>query len=167
MTGATAALAALLSAAPSFSYEAEIDAALAETASIYPVPKSLVAAVILVESGCHPNAVSHAGAKGLMQLMPSTARRVGIKESELFDPGRSISGGVRLLAVLLRHYEGDVVSTLVAYNASPRRRLAAIPRNGETPAYVWNVLAEFRRLLWVSPPVTVGTKTGPVPRPGG
>jgi hypothetical protein len=50
---------------------------------------------------------------------------------------------VRLLAVLLRHYEGDVISALVAYNARPRRLFAPIPRNGETPAYVWKVLGMF------------------------
>jgi soluble lytic murein transglycosylase-like protein len=92
--------------------------------------------VIWVESGFRPRAVSRAGAKGLMQLMPYTARRVGIGERELFDPQRNVLGGVRLLAVLLRHYEGDVISTLVAYNARPRRLFAPIPRNGETPAYV-------------------------------
>jgi soluble lytic murein transglycosylase-like protein len=156
VTCAPAVLATLLSAAPFLPYEAEIDAALAETATIYPVPKPLVVAVISIESGYRPRAVSRAGAKGLMQLMPSTARRIGIMESELFDPGRSIHGGVRLLAVLLRHYDGDVVSTLVAYNASPRRRLAAIPQNGETPTYVWKVLAELRRLSPTKRPLGAG-----------
>lgn len=141
-----ASIAAVLLASTPIPYEAEIDAALAETAAIYPVPKILVVAVVSVESGFRPRAVSPAGAKGLMQLMPYTARRLGVAEGQLFDPAQNIRGGVRLLAVLLRHYEGDVVSTLVAYNASPRRRLAAIPRNGETPTYVWKVLAELRLL---------------------
>ncbi|MCM2333307.1 MAG: lytic transglycosylase domain-containing protein [Anaeromyxobacteraceae bacterium] len=139
-------IAAVLAASTPIPYEAEIDTALAETAGIYPVPKALVIAVISVESDFRPRAVSPAGAKGLMQLMPYTARRVGLEERHLFDPAQNICGGVRLLAVLLLYYEGDVVSTLVAYNASPRRRLAALPRNGETPAYVWKVLAEIRRL---------------------
>lgn len=146
MTCASAVLAALLSASPALPYEVEMDAALAETANIYPVPKSLVVAVIRVESGYRPCAVSRAGAKGLMQLMPSTAQRVGISEAELFIPGRNLLGGVRLLALLLRHYDGDIISALVAYNAHPRQRGTAIPRNGETPSYVWKVLAEFRPL---------------------
>lgn len=82
-----------------------------------------------------------------MQLMPRTARRVGIPESELFNPRLNVLGGVRLLAVLLRHYEGDVVSALVAYNAGPRSPLSAIPLNGETPAYTWKVLARMRPYL--------------------
>jgi soluble lytic murein transglycosylase-like protein len=103
--------------------------------------------VISVESSFRPRAVSRAGAKGLMQLMPYTARRVGIAERDLFDPAKNILGGVRLLAVLLGHYDGDVISALVAYNARPRRVLAPIPRNGETPAYVWRVLARARELV--------------------
>lgn len=137
---ATLAIAALLAARNSIPFEAEIDAALAETAAIYPVPKTLVLAVISVESGFRPRAVSRAGARGLMQLMPYTASRVGVGAQHLFEPAQNILGGVRLLAVLLRHYAGDVISTLVAYNARPRRLFAPIPRNVETPAYVFRVL---------------------------
>ena len=145
MIWATLAFAALLAARAPVPFEAEIDAALAETASIYAVPKGLVVAVISVESGFRPRAVSRAGAKGLMQLMPYTARRVGIAEPELLEPHRNILGGVRLLAVLHRHYRGDVISALVAYNARPRRLFAPVPRNDETPLYVWRVLARVRR----------------------
>lgn len=144
MTCAALALTALLTARAPVPFEAEIEAALAETADIYPAPKALVVAVISVESAFRPRAVSPAGAKGLMQLMPYTARRVGIAERDLFDPAKNILGGVRLLAVLLRHYDGDVISTLVAYNARPRRLFAPIPRNGETPRYVWKVLVASR-----------------------
>jgi soluble lytic murein transglycosylase-like protein len=135
---------AVLATSPAIPYEAEIDAALAATAAIYPVPKALVVAVISAESGFRPRAVSPAGARGLMQLMPHTARRVGIPESELFNPRLNILGGVRLLAVLLRHYEGDVVSSLVAYNAGPRSPSAPLPRNRETPLYVWRTLSRAR-----------------------
>jgi soluble lytic murein transglycosylase-like protein len=146
VTAATLAFAALLAARAPVPFEAEIDAALAETAAIYPVPKALVLAVISVESGFRPRAVSRAGARGLMQLMPYTARRVGVAERHLFDPAQNVLGGVRLLAVLLRHYDGDVISALVAYNARPRRLLAPLPRNGETPMYVWRILARVREL---------------------
>lgn len=79
---------AVLATSPAIPYEAEIDAALAATATIYPVPKALVVAVISAESGFRPQAVSPAGARGLMQLMPYTARRVGIAQSELFHPAK-------------------------------------------------------------------------------
>lgn len=145
MTWAALTVAAALAASPAIPYEAEIDAALAETAAIYPVPKALVIAVISVESDFRPRAVSPAGAQGLMQLMPFTARRVGIEERHLFDPAQNILAGVRVLAVLLRHYEGDVIAALVGYNARPRRLSSPIPRNGETPTYVWKVLARARQ----------------------
>jgi soluble lytic murein transglycosylase-like protein len=146
VTFATLAVATLVAAGSRIPFEAEIDAALADTADIYPVPRALVVAVISVESDFRPRAVSRAGAKGIMQLMPYTARRLGIAERDLFDPSKNVLGGVRLLAVLLRHYDGDVVSTLVAYNARPRRLFAPLPRNGETPAYVFRVLARMRSL---------------------
>lgn len=85
-----------------------------------------------------------------MQLMPYTARRVGIEERHLLDPAQNVLAGVRLLAVLLRHYEGDLIAALVAYNARPRRLWSPVPRNGETPAYVWKVLARVRRFSVVA-----------------
>jgi soluble lytic murein transglycosylase-like protein len=151
VTCAALALAAVIAAAAPIPFEAEIDAALAETAPIYPVPKALVVAVISVESGFRTRAVSRAGAKGLMQLMPYTARRVGIAELQLFNPSLNILGGIRLLAVLLRHYDGDVISTLVAYNARPRALYAPVPRNGETPGYVFRVLSRARAYTSVVP----------------
>ncbi len=135
---------AVLAASPAIPYEAEIDAALAATANIYPVPKALVIAVIPAESGFRPRAVSPAGARELMQLMPYTARRLGVADRDICDPAKNVLAGTRLLAVLLRHYEGDVISALVAYNARPRRHLAPLPLNGETPVYVWRVLARTR-----------------------
>lgn len=137
-------LLAASSASPRTPFEPEIDAAIADAAGVYPVPKALVLAVISVESAFDPRAVSRAGAVGLMQLTPATARRVGIAADELANPRRNIIGGVRFLAVLLRHYDGDVVSSLVAYNARPRRLFAPLPQNGETPEYVRRVLSRTR-----------------------
>jgi hypothetical protein len=65
-------------------------------------------------------------------------------EQHCQEPGPNILAGTRLLAVLLRHYRGDVVSALVAYNARPRMRLAPVPENGETPGYVRRVLGSWR-----------------------
>lgn len=126
-------------------FDPEIESAVAATAAIYPVPKALVKAVIRAESGFDPEAVSRAGAVGLMQLMPGTARRLGIPPERLRDPAGNLLGGVRLLSVLLRHYRGDIVSALVAYNAGPRPRSGRVPPNGETPAYVRSVLRGLRR----------------------
>ena len=80
-----------------------------------------------------------------MQIMPANARRLGFTPVELWDPAKNIMAGVRLLAMLLKHYRGDVVSSLVAYNARPRPLFAPLPRNGETPAYVWKVLAFYEQ----------------------
>jgi hypothetical protein len=75
--------------------------------------------------------------------MPFTATRVGLTAADLSDPAKNIRAGTRLLAVLLRYYDSDLISALVAYNARPRRLFAPIPRNGETPRYVSAVLHYF------------------------
>lgn len=126
-------------------WDAEIKAAVADVADVWPVPPALVRAVIRQESANNPRAVSPAGAKGLMQLMPATAVKVGVAEKELFTPARNILAGVRLLAALLKHYEGDVVSALVAYNSGPKTK-AQVPSNGETPEYVTRILTYWREL---------------------
>ena len=130
---------------PAARFDEEIDLAIAAAARVYPVPKALVKAVIRAESGFDPSATSPAGAVGLMQLMPGTARRLGIPPRRLRDPAENVMGGVRLLSVLLRHYRGDIVSALVAYNAGPRPPRGRVPPNGETPAYVRSVLLGLRR----------------------
>jgi len=136
-----AALGTLVAATPPrAAYEAEIASAVLSVEGIHAVPPVLVMAVIAAESGWNPRAVSRSGALGLMQLMPATAAKTGVRREELFVPERNILAGTRLLAVLLRHYRGDLVSALVAYNAGARRPLAPVPQNGETPAYVWRVL---------------------------
>jgi soluble lytic murein transglycosylase-like protein len=111
------------------------------------VPVTLVRAVIQQESGFNPKALSPCGAIGLMQVMPFNAERLGLKsEKELWVPRLNVLAGVRLLAALLRHYEGDVIAALVAYNSGPKARLAPVPANGETPDYVKNILALWKRL---------------------
>ncbi len=132
-------------AAPSALYDREIALAVEDVRDVHPVPAALVKAVITQESSWNPRAVSRAGALGLMQLLPATAAKVGVSRGELFDPAKNILAGVRLLAVLLRHYRGDVISALTAYNARPRQLFAPIPQNGETPGYVKAVLAYYSR----------------------
>ena len=99
------------------------------------------------ESAFNPRALSRTGAIGLMQLMPFNASRVGLTQADLWNPRLNILAGVRLLAVLLAHYQGDLISTLVAYNAGPRKPLAPIPQNGETPEYVRRVLTFYVQYL--------------------
>jgi soluble lytic murein transglycosylase-like protein len=126
-------------------YDHEIAAAIEDVQEVHHVPAALVKAVITQESSWNPRAVSRAGALGLMQLLPATAAKVGVSREELFDPAKNILAGVRLLAVLLRHYRGDVISALTAYNARPRQPFAPIPQNGETPGYVKAVLEYYAR----------------------
>ena len=124
-------------------YAGAIAAAVRDVADLYPVSPALVKAVIRRESAFNPRAKSRVGAIGLMQLMPFNARKVGLRESELWDPERNILGGTRLLAALLRYYNGDMVAALAAYNAKPRNPFAPLPKNGETPEYVTMVLRYY------------------------
>ena len=130
---------------PDTRYDREVAAAIEDVHDVHHVPAALVKAVITRESSWNPRAVSRAGALGLMQLLPATAAKVGVSREELFDPAKNILAGVRLLAVLLRHYRGDVISALTAYNARPRELFAPIPQNGETPGYVKAVLESYAR----------------------
>ena len=103
------------------------------------VPASLLASVARAESGFDPSAVSHAGALGLMQLMPGTARSLGVNP---LDPGQAVDGAARLLAQDLRTF-GSPELALAAYNAGPDavRRYGGVPPYAETRAYVQRVLA--------------------------
>jgi len=144
MTTLATLLHLLFLAAPSVStYAIEIAAAVLDVESIHYVPPALVKAIIRCESNFNPRAYSRVGAIGLMQVMPFNARRVGLTAGDLSDPAKKILAGTRFLAILLRYYQGDLISALVAYNARPRELFAPIPRNGETPRYVAAVLQAF------------------------
>jgi len=97
----------------------DIDAIIQEASAKYGVDPALVRAVIRVESGFDPNAESHAGAKGLMQLMDATAKSLGVSDS--FDPVQNVHGGTRFLSYLLTKYNGNEGVALAAYNAGPGR----------------------------------------------
>ena len=114
----------------------EIDSSIVMAAARHNVDPNLVRAVVKVESNFNSNAVSRKGAMGLMQLMPSTARSLKLKNP--FDPDQNVDAGVRHLKQLLENYGGDVDLTLAAYNAGSGAvaRSAGVPHFAETQNYV-------------------------------
>jgi len=106
----------------------------------YDIDAALIRAIIWVESSDNPQAVSRRGAKGLMQLMPSTARSLGIEDC--FDPAMNIDGGVRYFRYLLDRFEGDEALALAAYNAGSRyvRKYQGVPPFRTTRIYIKKVM---------------------------
>lgn len=109
------------------------------------IPAGLLDALVAIESNYRPFAVSRAGAAGLSQLMPGTARDLGV--ADRFDVRANLDGGARYLRAMLDQF-GTVALALAAYNAGPNAvtRSRGIPLNGETPAYVARVIARWRDL---------------------
>jgi soluble lytic murein transglycosylase-like protein len=104
----------------------------------------LVLAVVSVESAFRPDAVSPKGAQGLMQLMPGTARELGVKDP--LDPAANLDGGTRYLNALIRQYKGDLKRALAAYNAGAGavKRHGGVPPYRETREYVQKVLERYK-----------------------
>src|SRR5580692_5307000 len=114
----------------------EIDSSIVMAAARHNVDPNLVRAVVKVESNFNSNAVSRKGAMGLMQLMPSTARELKVRNP--FDPEQNVDAGVRQLKQLLESYDGDIKLTLAAYNAGAGAvaRSSGVPHYAETQNYV-------------------------------
>lgn len=123
-----------------------------EIAPIYSIDPQLVMAVIQAESAFNPSALSGKNAQGLMQLIPETAERFGVKDS--WNPIQNIKGGTAYLHWLLRHFEGKVDLVLAAYNAGEGAvdRYQGIPPYQETRNYVKQILASYQKPTHPVPP---------------
>jgi len=121
----------------------QYDAHIREAALLYQLPEAFIRAVVLVESNFFPDAISEAGAMGLMQLMPGTALSMGVQNA--FDPRQNVLGGTRYLRLLANRFSGDLVLTIAAYNAGEGAidRYKGVPPYRETRHYVKRVLHHY------------------------
>jgi soluble lytic murein transglycosylase-like protein len=124
---------------------ADIPTLLQNAGSRHNIDAELLASIVHAESGFNARAVSRAGARGLMQLMPGTAAELGVTDA--FQPGQNIAGGSAYFDALLTRYHDDLKLALAAYNAGPAAvdRYHGIPPYRETRAYVARVMIEFKR----------------------
>jgi soluble lytic murein transglycosylase-like protein len=118
------------------------DSNIKSSAEKYNVDPKLIESIIFHESRYNPDAVSKSGAIGLMQLMPSTAKSLGIDPS---DPSENIEGGTKYISQLLNQYNGNIELALSAYNAGPGnvRKYNGMPPFAETQKYVASVLETY------------------------
>jgi soluble lytic murein transglycosylase-like protein len=126
-------------------FGSKYDATIIEAAKHFDVDAALVSAVIKAESDYNPKVVSHKGARGLMQLMPATAKRFGVANS--FDPKANIYGGTRYLRWLLKTFDGNADLAVAAYNAGEGNvwKYNGIPPFRETIGYVRKISKNFRK----------------------
>lgn len=122
-------------------YANEVNAA----ANAFGVDKALVRAIIHAESWFEPNALSSAGAQGLMQLMPATQERFGV--SKPHDPQQNITAGVKYLAWLMKEFDQDIERVMAAYNAGENavKRYNGVPPFNETREYLRRVNILYQR----------------------
>ncbi len=118
---------------------ASLEEIFTQAAQKYNVPKNLIKAIAKAESDFNPNATSGAGAQGIMQLMPATARELGVTDS--YDPYQNIMGGTKYISQMLAKYDGNVSLALAAYNAGSNNvaKYGGIPPFKETQNYVVKV----------------------------
>lgn len=131
--------------APGLSSAKTIQDHVADASKNTGIDPDFIDSVIHQESGFNPNAVSKKGARGLMQLMPDTADKLGVRNS--FDPAENVHGGATYLRQLLELYHGDAQKALAAYNAGPGRveQYKGVPPYRETQAYVAHIIREYNR----------------------
>nr|WP_315020768.1 lytic transglycosylase domain-containing protein [uncultured Aminipila sp.] len=118
----------------------ELDEIFAKAAETYDVPEELLKAVAKAESGFNPNAVSKCGAMGVMQLMPATAKALGVVDA--YDPEQNIMGGANYISQKLKAYDGDITLALAAYNAGSGNvaKYGGVPPFAETQNYIKKIL---------------------------
>lgn len=123
--------------------KAQILSMIDKVAKKHGVDEKLVRALVRQESGFNPNATSHCGAMGLMQLMPATAKGLGVTEP--YNPVQNVEGGVKYLKSMLNKYNGNVILALAAYNAGPGAvdKYDGVPPYKETQNYVKSILANY------------------------
>jgi soluble lytic murein transglycosylase-like protein len=123
----------------------EIERLVSANGATWNVDPSLIKAIIANESGFDAGATSHAGAQGLMQLMPGTASGLGVTDA--YDPAQNVWGGTRYMRGLLDRFGGNVELAVAAYNAGPGavEKYSGVPPYAETQNYVQNVLASYQR----------------------
>lgn len=123
--------------------KAQILSMIDKVAKKHGVDEKLVRALVRQESGFNPNATSHCGAMGLMQLMPATAKGLGVTDP--YNPVQNVEGGVKYLKSMLNKYNGNVILALAAYNAGPGAvdKYDGVPPYGETQNYVKSILANY------------------------
>jgi soluble lytic murein transglycosylase len=123
----------------------QFDPIISEASKKYGIEAPLIKAVIKAESDFDPNAISHKGARGLMQIMPMNYRLLNVENP--FDPNQSIEGGARYLRDMLDRYNGSLNLSLAAYNAGPGAvdRHGGVPPYPETTEYIERVLRYYQR----------------------
>ena len=123
--------------------KAQILAMIDKVAKKHGVDQKLVRALVRQESGFNPNATSHCGAQGLMQLMLATAKGLGVTDA--YNPVQNVEGGVKYLKGSLNKYNGNVILALAAYNAGPGAvdKYGNVPPYKETQNYVKSILANY------------------------
>lgn len=123
--------------------KSQIIAMIDKVAKKHGVDEKLVRAVVRQESGFNPNATSHCGAMGLMQLMPATAKGLGVTDP--YNPVQNVEGGVKYLKNLLNKYNGNVILALAAYNAGSGAvaKYNGVPPYKETQNYVKSIMANY------------------------
>ncbi len=135
---------------PTLTSRSEINELITKYADKNGLDEDFVKAVINQESGFNPNATSHCGAMGLMQLMPATAQGLGVTNA--YDAEQNIEGGTKYLKGLMDRFGNDKSLALAAYNAGPNavKKYGGIPPYAETQNYVKSVLGKYERLKEVN-----------------